>query len=552
MRRSSISAVLALAVVVTTPAGTAFARGAAPDGSRAPGAPRQAEDVQADFDGDGLEDVAIGVPGESVGSVVAAGAVNVLYGAPAGLSGAGSQLFHQDVGDIGSTAEAGDGFGLALATGDFDGDGFADLAVGAPGEAVGSAAEAGAVNVLFGSADGLTATGSQLITQATLGGGATSGAGELFGLALAAGDLDGDGVDDLAIGVPFGNALAGSVHVVFGAAGGLGAGRATASFHQDSPGLADTAEAFDEFGAALAVGDFNRSGVADLAIGVPGENVGTVTAAGGVHVLFGRTTGINGTSSQFFTQATPGVGSDPEDGDFFGAALGAGDFDGGGFVDLAIGVPNESVGSVPGAGALNLLEGATGGLTTTGSQVLHQNVGDIGSTAEPGDAFGWAFGTGDFDGDGLVDLAVGVPFESVGTVPQAGAVNVIFGSAGVVTPVGTQLLHQDVTGVGSTAEEFDTFGFAFAAGDVQGDGPDDLVVGVPFEAVGTAGSAGAVNAFTGGGRLSGGAVLHQDVAGIGSTAEPADEFGFALAAPGHQVSGVSTTTASASRVAPGG
>ncbi len=109
----------------------------------------------SDFNGDGFADRAIGVPLEDVGSADDAGAVNVLYGSGGGLADAGNQVRTQD--DLGGeAAETGDQFGAALTTGDFDGDGFADLAVGAPREDLGSAADAGTVSVLYGSASGLS------------------------------------------------------------------------------------------------------------------------------------------------------------------------------------------------------------------------------------------------------------------------------------------------------------------------------------------------------------------------------------------------------------
>jgi hypothetical protein len=518
MRRALMVLALAAAVLVS-PAGGTPAQGV-PSGSGRSAAPQR---VLGDFDNDGFDDLAVGVPGEAVGPVQAAGVVNVLYGASGQLSGAGSQMFSQDTPGVGSTAEASDRFGGALAVGDFDGDGFDDLAVAAPTEAVGTVPAAGAVNVLYGASSGLTGTGSQLFTQASLGGGATSGSFENFGSALAAGDLDGDDVDDLAIGVPFGNADAGAVHVLYGATGGLTDGRPTTSVSQDSPGVGSTAEPFDEFGASLAVGDFNDSGVSDLAVGVPSEDVGSIVSAGVFHVLFGRTTGLSGISSQMITQDTPGVHSDAQPFDRFGSAFGPTDFDGDGFPDLAIAADNESVGPIPGAGAIFVFDGGNGGLQIAGNRVLHQDVAGIGSTAEDFDGFGWAMATGDFNGDGFGDVGVGVPFESVGPIFAAGAINVLYGSGGGLSGSGSQLFHQDVAGVVSTAEELDRFGWSLGSGDFDESGADDLAIGVPGESVGTIPEAGAINVtFGGNGGLTGGQVLHQDVAGIGSTAEDFD------------------------------
>jgi hypothetical protein len=176
---------LAVVVVVLVLAGVLWGTTQA-FGQAVPAAATDAGNLRADFNHDGFADLAVGVPAEDVGGMIDAGAVNVLYGSATGLSGAGSQYFTQDTPGVGSSAEASDEFGLALAAGDFNHDGFADLAVGVPGEDVGATTDAGAVNVLYGSAGGLSSAGSQLFTQDTQGVGSSPEGFDRFGSVLAA------------------------------------------------------------------------------------------------------------------------------------------------------------------------------------------------------------------------------------------------------------------------------------------------------------------------------------------------------------------------------
>ncbi len=87
-----------------------------------------------DFDDDGCDDLAIGVPREDFDAGLSVGAVHVLYGSELGLTGDDDDFFHQGLASINGLAEAGDRFGAALAVGDFDDDGIDDLAIGSPGE----------------------------------------------------------------------------------------------------------------------------------------------------------------------------------------------------------------------------------------------------------------------------------------------------------------------------------------------------------------------------------------------------------------------------------
>ncbi|MFN7943675.1 MAG: Calx-beta domain-containing protein [Thermoanaerobaculia bacterium] len=262
------------------------------------------------FDGDSYDDLAIGTPFEDVGDVSNGGAVFVMYGDLSGIDENGVQLWEQDSTGVQGTAEAGDRFGGALAAGDFNDDGFDDLAIGVAGDNVGSEAEAGAVQVLYGDSTGLVAN-DQLWTQDSSGivGGAETD--DHLGAALAVGDFDADGVDDLAIGVPDENVdlsrggssagNGGAINVLYGiAAFGLNAA-GNQLFDQESPsGMPDASEDDDFFGDALAAGDFDGNGAADLAVGVPGEGVlGGHTADGAVDVLYGE---IELGSNHFFGQ----------------------------------------------------------------------------------------------------------------------------------------------------------------------------------------------------------------------------------------------------------
>jgi hypothetical protein len=417
--------------------------------------------MSSDFDNDGFDDLALGVRGEGVGAIAGAGAVSVLRGSGAGLTAAGDQIWHQDVAGIASGAESRDMFGSALAVGDFDNDNFDDLAVGVRTERVGTIPNAGAVNVLFGSAGGLAATGNQLWHQDAAGIASGAERGDVFGDALAVGDFDNDGFDDLAIGAKGEDAgtveAAGAVNVLRGSAAGLTA-TGNQIWHQDIAGIESGAESRDSFGDALAVGDFNADGFDDLAVGVRGEDVGTIASGGAVNVLRGSAAGLTATGDQIWHQDSADVANTVEAGDAFGAALASADFNNDGFDDLAIGVPGEDFMTRRDAGAVNVLYGSAAGLTATGTQIWHQDIAGIESSAETGDFFGEFLSTGDFNDDGFDDLAISAPGEDVGTAADAGAATILLGSAAGLTATGDQIWHQDSAGILDVAETGDLLG----------------------------------------------------------------------------------------------
>lgn len=416
----------------------------------------------ADFDGDGFDDLAAGVPGEDLQgtSLSDAGVVSVIPGSASGLTTSGDRMWHQDSKYIGNTADDDDQFGSALATGDFNRDGYADLAVGVPGESFGSVVEAGAVNVLYGTATGLRAAGNQFWFQSKAGVLDGSEPGDRFGAAVTAGDFDGDGFDDLAVGVPgekvSGHEGAGMVHIFFGSGDGLTARDVVV--RRNSPGIRGGPNPDDQFGAALAAGHLNADGFDDLAIGIPGA----ATASGRVSVIYGTADGP-GTKDDLWGQGLDGLAGLAESGDGFGATVEIGDFDGDGYEDLAVAAPTEALSGLPRVGIVSLIPGSASGLTASGDTLWYQDKANIAGVGQPNDRFGFALRAVDADGDGRDDLAIGAPQFTeppASPSPNSGEVALIYGTAGGLSASGDELWSQATSGVTGNPQSGDRFGGA--------------------------------------------------------------------------------------------
>ncbi|TAH36375.1 MAG: hypothetical protein EYC70_11270 [Planctomycetota bacterium] len=504
-----------------------------------------------DFNDDGYRDLAIGAPGEDINGAADAGAVHVLYGSMNGLTGTSDQFLHQDADGIFDTAEPGDRFGSALAYGDFDSDGFDDLAVGVPYQDKAGKANAGMVQVFYGSATGLGTAKQQLLSLDDYNMSGPSAAGDQFGKALCSGDFNGDGRQDLAIGIPYddvsGVTDAGSVRVVYGGGIFFNLDTGTAqSWSQANCGGGELLEAGDHFGWSLAAESFNGFDAngwrcEDLAIGVPDEDLNGVSNCGAVHVLAGSSTKLTSAGSQLWHQDHPNMigGNDP--GDNFGYSLAAGDFSSDGYFDLAIGAPyekiyvaydlNEPFTPLPSAGTVTVIYGSPAGLSGVGGDLVYQNAYAIQEESEAGDLFGFSLAAGTIDGDQHWDLVIGIPWESVGSVPAAGAVAVLFGSASGIKFTGNQLWHQDSSGILGVAEDADGFGFTVTCADFNADGRMDVAVGAYLEDVDgvlAAGSVSVLRGSNGGLTATGNQLWTQNSAGVEDSNEMSDTFGSAL------------------------
>jgi hypothetical protein len=416
-----------------------------------------------DFNGDGRVDLAVGIPdwdgfddadGERVSNV---GALVVLWG---GRDRVPETTITPGEVDAEGRTRARARFGSALASADFDRDGYADLAVGAPYEEGAPShvdPSMGVVYVYYGSASGLGAR-QVVLPHAGLRG---------FGHALAAADLTGDGWPDLAVGAPF-TAVAGAptgfqtgeVTVLHGGPSGFDRARATL--------VARPSLMAEHFGEALAVGELNGDGVPDLVEGAAGDYEQWLADAirpGHLSWALGEP-GTGPTAARY-------LGGRPA------GALAVGDVTGDGIDDVVSGSvasrrfsPRESMPP----GRVTLFRGGSAGPEVPGRSVT-QDAALVPGRELAGDRFGAALELTDLDRDGRQDVLVGVP----GKHGDAGRVVVLRGAREGFAPRGAIVLDQASGGIPGRPEAGGRFGTAVSALDLSGDGRDDLAVGAPGE-----------------------------------------------------------------------
>lgn len=395
-----------------------------------------------DVNGDGFADAIVGIPNYSNGQANE-GAAEVYYGSITGIGTVPDLVLEPN--------QASALFGTSVSTaGDVNGDGYADIIVGAPGYSNGQPNEGGAY-IYMGSPGGLSSVPT-LILQ-------SNQANAAFGRAVSkAGDINSDGYSDVVVGAPDFNGVNDGVAMLF-------LGSAAGVVNAPNP-VFTSPQANSGFGISVnTAGDVNGDGYSDVIIGAPLYDNGQVNEGAGF-VYYGDVGGM---------LTTPSITIER---DYAGAELGtsvstAGDANGDGFWDIIMGAPKWSNnGGTPNEGAAFVWYGTAAGVTPASPAAIQRNQ----ANAEMGTVVSDA---GDLNGDGYADIVVGIPFWDYGGQVDEGAIYVYLGSRFGILAGGSRVEgNVDNAFFGTSAQ---------TAGDVNGDGYSDIIVGAPeYNAMGTA------------------------------------------------------------------
>lgn len=405
----------------------------------ATGAGRNSAVPTSDFNRDGISDLIVGLPKVSGND----GRVTVLPGSQNGPDAATKRTLDQGSPGVPGGSEAGDYFGYSNAWGDLNGDGHADLVIGAPGEDI-SQSDNGTVVAMYG--PGLTTGKGHAITSSYRVG------GDKLGYAVAAGDFNADGMDDVFSVAP---GKPGRWWSWDSRSGKAKAGYLNTSAYTGAVGYPTS-----------ATGDFNKDGYTDVAVGFrdPGGKARLLW-------LKGSATGLQ----RVGVLAAPG-----------GRSLATGDVNGDGASDLVVGQPyNSESGHTAKGGAVTVVYGSTTGLTSTGRKLYHQDTSGVPDSGESGDNLGWSVSVGDVNLDGYADILAGVPGEDVtrsgASRTNAGVALMVRGTASGPTSSGAVLIGQDTTDVPGVTETDDRLGSSVSLADLTGDTRADMVLGADGE-----------------------------------------------------------------------